>query len=258
MPIIFDKPPAIIAPAPRRLLKPRREILFTPAISFIASGRFGAATPISNSFLQLSASITGTSTTKSFTSQNTGTADVTRRIICAVNWRKDAAASVLTSVTIGGIAATIHTQVTTTPTRQGTAIASALVPTGTTATVDVVIAGTGSRTMYVALWRQINESSSSPNDSNTVTASSLTVSSTINIPTNGSLYSTTTLSVTTGNPTFVWTGATEQYDSLTIGTDTGGGGASETGMTLEASRAIQAVGSAGSSPLNALSTVSWG
>jgi hypothetical protein len=248
--------PAIIIPAPEI----KRPVDFRPCllpgmVLPIVSG--STVTPISNTFLQVSSGITGTSTTKSFTSQNIGAADATRRIICAVNWRKDAAASVLTSVTIGGVAATIHTAVTTTPTRQGTAIASALVPTGTTATVDVVIAGTGSRTMFVALWRQINESSSSPTDANTVTANSLTVATTINIPTNGCLYTTAMLSAS-GATTFTWTGATERYDSLVIGTDGSGSGASETGMTLETARAVQAVAAAGTTPLNALSTVSWG
>lgn len=218
---------------------------------------FGGVTPISNAFLQVASVIAGTGTNKSFTSQNFGTADATRRIICAVNWRKDVAGSVLSSVTIGGVSATIHTQTDGVVTRQGTALVSALVPTGTSGNVDCVWASSGSRTSVVALWRQINESVASPFASNTATASSLTVSTTINIPSGGSLYTTATTSTTATNPTFVWTGATERYDSIAIGTDTGASGASETGMTVETGRSIQAVASAGSSPLSALSVVSW-
>lgn len=42
--MFFDKPPAIIIPVARELIKPDRKLI-VPAISFISSGRFGGAAP---------------------------------------------------------------------------------------------------------------------------------------------------------------------------------------------------------------------
>src|SRR5262245_51584457 len=124
---------------------------------------YGAAvTPISNTFTAVSASDTVNRTTYTFTGLSIGAADATRRVICAVHWDANSVGGqTISSATIGGVSATIHGTAIDETSGSYVQFISALVPTGTTATVSVTFGG-GNAACFVAVWRQINESSSTP------------------------------------------------------------------------------------------------
>ncbi|MCA3573501.1 MAG: hypothetical protein IOC86_06245, partial [Aestuariivirga sp.] len=85
-----------------------------------------------------------TFTTETYTSRPIGEASSTRRVVVAIAAGSDHTSEVtVTGVTIGGVTSTIHVQNTNFSSNKScvTAIASAVVPTGTTATVAVTFSG---------------------------------------------------------------------------------------------------------------------
>lgn len=147
-------------------------------------------------------------TTYSFASVGIGTADSTRRVIAAAHW--GASSRTLSSATIGGVSATIHVQ--SSGASRGVAIFSALVPTGTTATIDFTLSG-GAVRAGLGVWTSINEADSAPTGTLTNTT---TLSSTIDVPADGFVVAALTLFESSSTPTTVtWTGPTERYDAVT-------------------------------------------
>lgn len=83
--------------------------------------------------------------TSTFTTaaMNIGTASSTRRVLAYITGNSASNSRAVNSVTIGGISATIHTQATSSSSGSTlTCIASATVPTGTTAVIEVTYNGT--------------------------------------------------------------------------------------------------------------------
>lgn len=106
----------------------------------------GSTTPPATiAYLGLSTPTLVSGTTYSSTGLSTGAAAADRMVFCTVVWLKASSPSSLTSATIGGVAATIHAQNKVASVYGlSAAIISALVSTGTTATVSLVFNGAAS------------------------------------------------------------------------------------------------------------------
>lgn len=229
------------------------------ALSGFGASSDAPVTPASLSYIGLSSDNTASST-PSYSGVSIGAADSTRRVFAVVHWGVTNAARTLSSATIGGVAATIHAQTTTGPTSAqndtGVAIFSALVPTGTTATVAMTFSGSVTRSQ-LAIYSMLNPINTTPHATMTDnTMSSGVMSGTINIPTVGMLIAATTAAALSGM-TNSWVGATENYD--TAHPNAAGQcatGASGTGMTLESNRTVSSTTT--STPVRgALAAVSW-
>jgi hypothetical protein len=210
-----------------------------PAISFISSGRFGGAAAPSNTF-ESTTSLSTNLTTYSFATQGIGAADATRRVVVGVAWGHTLTRT-LSSATIGGVGATIHVQ-TNAVNIDGTALISAAVPTGTTATIDITFSG-GAINCAIATWSLLNAtgSPSATASDNTVAANALSVA--LNVPANGSLFAIAETLGSGGVPrTHTWTNATERADA-TIETSDAYTAASETGLGVETPRTVTATAS---------------
>ncbi len=227
-------------------------------------GLLGGAAPAELSFVGFT-EITTDLADYTFASVNIGAADPTRRVVVAIHWADSAVTTTLeNSVTIQGIAATIHVQA-----DGGTsncAIVSALVPTGTTA--DIVF-GTVSNTPVdraaIGVYRAINESVATPHDTAVdLTASSGVLSDTINIPANGWVVGAANFSNAVSPTADTWVGVTEQYGHPTPGapSDAAGqfrSGGFASGLPLEANRTLSCTLTAGAPlPNGRLAGVSWG
>lgn len=183
-------------------------------IGFMPVVTVAASVPPSISFIS-QAEITADQASYSFTSQSIDAADATRRVVVAVHWMYAGAGTdtVLNSATIGGVAATIHVQTNngTSSSPDGIAIISALVPTGTTATIDLTFNATCSRA-YIGVYSALNEAGSSPTataSDNTLTGSTLNLN--LNVTAGGWLMAAVTESSNL-TPTNTWTGVSENYD----------------------------------------------
>lgn len=189
-------------------------------------------------------------TTYSFTDVAIGAADSTRRVLVSI---RAIVVGTVSSVTIAGVTATIHEQA-----NGGNGvvagIASVLTPTGSTATVAVTLSTQGGA-CFVASYRQINESITSPFDTLAATAlSGAVLSGTIDLPNSGAALAVAGfLSTTAGNS---WVGVTEDYDQ-TPDTNMQTTGASDDEMAQETNRTVSAT-NAGSPTNGALVAVSWG
>lgn len=125
---------------------------------------------------------TGNRTTYTFASQSFGAAESTRRVIVAGTVRSNAARTI-SSISIGGVAATIVAQQTESTALLRSFIAIAHVPTGTTGSV-VVTMNSGCIAMRIAVWSVTGLASDTP----TATATDNNVndpSANITIPANG-------------------------------------------------------------------------
>src|SRR5882672_2885076 len=173
--------PAIIRQAEPELIKAN----FLPG--WFPAGAAVATPPPSLEFLQFTED-TVDRTTYTFTSQNLGAADATRRIVVCCMWSDGSTATTITSANIAGIAATIH--VASDNDIQGNcAIFSALVPTGTSGTITFTVTAGGGGSVdrgAIAVYRALNETVASPNaTASDTTISSKVLSVTVNIPVNG-------------------------------------------------------------------------
>lgn len=121
-------------------------------------------------FLQAAAD-TANATIYTFSSQNLGTADAARYIIIAIQARGTTAGLTVSSVTIGGVAATISVQRTNSTSNYNVAaLVIAAVPTGTTGDVVVTLSVEALRSaikMYRAVG--INSATASDTDSSVAT-----------------------------------------------------------------------------------------
>lgn len=163
---------------------------------------------MSIAFLQLAKDATDL-TTYTFSSQSLGAAASDRYIICAICGRSnDGSARTISSVTIGGVTATINAQVENTGTMCG--IATALVPTGTTGDVVVVWSGTMGDA-NIALYRTTNLTSATALDTGTSTANP----GTTNLDTKTGSVIVAISENDNGALTATWTNLTENYDEAT-------------------------------------------
>lgn len=226
-------------------------------VTFQALVARAASTPASISFIGSTENTTdGTSFT--FTNHAIGTANATRRVVVVCHFF--AASNTVTSATIQGISATIHVQATEGgATNAGIAIISALVPTGTTATIVLNLSASSTRA-YVGVFSALHESVSSPFA--TATDITLTSSTTLDINANtsagGWIVSGTTMGGATAGRTYTWTGVTESYDANSgeLNTRSYSGGCSTGLVSTETPRTVTVVCS-GAQDSGCGATMSW-
>lgn len=170
--------------------------------------------------------------TYTFSSQNFGNESDNRCIICGISARTNdgtSSGSVITSVTIGGVAATIANQVQSSGNTVG--IAAAVVPTGTTGDVVVVFNETMTNA-DIALYYAENIGATST-DSGTSTSNVGTYDLDINA--NG--FAVALMKNDTGTHTATWAGLSETYDEAdSTGNDISGSAkwfsATQTNLTV--------------------------
>lgn len=200
----------------------------------------------------------GDNSTYTFTSRAIGAADATRRVVVVCHWSRTTAVVALSSATIAGVSATIHVDDGGSGLGGRVAIISALVPTGTTATVVLNFATTQNRA-FIAVYRAINESSASPfatASDNTVTGNQF--DTTINIPGNGWVVAGVNANQAGSGMTWTLTGVTIQYQGAY--SDAGAvsrAGGFDTGLSAQTGRSMVALASA--TPVGGgLCAMSWG
>jgi hypothetical protein len=200
-------------------------------------------------FLQTAADTTDAST-YTFSAQNLGAAAADRYIIVTVHIRKAGATLAVSSVTIGGVAATIVNQdYYATPNVNCVAIAIAKVPSGTTGDIVVVADSTVLR-CAIGVWRATGLLSASAYS--TGVSKQTAPSTTMNVPFG---FAIGVGQSANASATCTWGGLTERYDTLveTFLTITGADqefAAPETGRTISVTYSA-----AGEGPLEVLA--SW-
>jgi hypothetical protein len=181
-------------------------------------------------------------TTYTFSGRAIGAADSTRRVFACIHWATTGSVTgTVSSATIGGVAATVHVEASETggATRYGTAIISALVPTGTTADIVFTISAACIRA-GVGVFRMVNETNTTPHDTaSDIVLTGTVLSGTIDILDGGTLIASCYLGgLAASTQTIVWTGATEQYDINPESTTNRLGGAFAFPLSIETSRTI--------------------
>jgi hypothetical protein len=170
------------------------------------SGFGGRAYTGSMSFIG-STKVTNDATTYTFAGQSLGAAG--DRLVVVVGHTLDSAFNQVSSVTIAGVAATIHVN----NTRSGTSdcclfIASAYVPSGTSG--DIVVTWQSSTfRCTIGVWALYNLQSKSPR-ATVAPASADPVDLSLAVPAGGFVVAGATSLDATG---FTWTGLTERYDA---------------------------------------------
>lgn len=158
-------------------------------------------------YLQLTKD-TADNSTYTFSAVNFGTASSDRKIIVAVSGRTldgSSSGNVITSVTIGGVSATISVQAQNSGNTQGIAIAA--VPTGTSGDVVVVFSETMTNA-DIATYSTTGISSNVAFSTGTSTANPLTAN--IDVPAGG--IAVALAKSDDGTATATWAGLTERYD----------------------------------------------
>lgn len=219
------------------------------------AGLIAAKTPASLTFIGFTEDATDL-TTYSFASAAIGVADATRRVVVVVHWGESASTRSLSSATIGGVAATIHAQ--TSGVTRGVAIISALVPTGTTATIALTFSGAMQRAA-IGVYRAINETSASPTATATdTTFTGAVLDVNVNVPVNGWVVAGTTDNGVAGR-THAWVGVTKQYDT-TSGEAAGiiYSGGHDTGLAAATPRTVNTTVSNATGISGAAVAMSWG
>lgn len=165
-----------------------------------------------------------------------------------------------TSVLVNGIAATIHQQVANNlngPLGQGPtlAIASCVVPSGTSATVKVTVSGLALNTRWIAAYSLYNLASPTPTDSQSIGVVASDPSVAIDVPANGVLIAAYYGS--DGSPaTVTWTGVTtKDFDRATTSISRASG-ASQSAMSSQSNRPVSATSTTGGA--ENLVAVTWG
>ena len=182
---------------------------------------------------------TSDATTYTFTSKAIGAAATGRLVVVALQTLNTSAIS-LSSCTIGGISATI---IGTATANNGsvfisTALAYAVVPTGTTATVAATWS-TSTFRCYLGVWSAYGVSSSTPTTSAT-SAANPSVMSSINVSAGGIAIGASNIFDVGGTGTFTWTNLTKDYDADGEGSNEQYSGASaafasaQTGISITA------------------------
>jgi hypothetical protein len=149
-------------------------------------------------------------TTYTFASQAIGPASPDRYVIVCIGSRANSARSI-SSVTIGGIAATaVVTANNATAGADMAAIYIALVPTGTTASVVVTFSGAMLRCV-IGVYSMVQNGRATATNTNTATPSGTTPTTTLTVPSNGSLVAAV-WAQSSVSASVTWTGPTEDFD----------------------------------------------
>lgn len=185
-----------------------------PNILFLQGLKSSTAIPASIVFTDNSVSGTN-GTVFTFSSQSLGTATTDRQILVTLWGRDDGAGSpALTSVTVGGVTATVDITYLSGSNRNRAAVVRAAVPTGTTGDVVVTFdttverCGIGVYAMY--------DAATSVTDTGFSEASTMT--DTLNIPANG--VAVGIAAIGGGGRTYTWTNLSEDFDEAVEGDET--------------------------------------
>lgn len=202
-------------------------------------------------FLQSTSSATDASE-YTFSSQNLGDAAADRYIIVAVGSRDSGTTSQsISSVTVGGVSATIVVQQRNSATNTDVAgLAIAAVPNGTTGDVIVTFSETMLR-CSIALYRATGLSSATPTDNGSSTATAPTYA--IDVLAGGFAIGTANSGVNSGTAT--WTNLTEDYDALVTGEYLNYTGASDTFETEQTNLAVTCTFTSSTNPVGVFA--SW-
>ena len=196
-----------LPPAKPAIIRTHKEASFLPGM--FPGGAAAVGTP-TLSYVTTTFSTTD-QTNYSFAGTSIGAAEGTRRVFVAVHSLQGGISSVTpTSVTIGGVSATSHVTIADLNTR--VSIWSALVPTGTTATIDVVFS-TNQNCVHIGVWAGYKLSDSSPTGT-AQDAASATPS--LSVATTGDCIIIAAGSTTGAGASgvAVFTGVTERYDTF--------------------------------------------
>lgn len=208
------------------------------------------------SFLQ-AASDTTDVTTYTFSSQNLGTAASDRHIIVAVAARAlGATACTISSVTVGGVAATISHQVSNNTTNSNVVgLAIAAVPSGTTGDIVVTLSRSALR-CRIAAYRATTINPTATDTGTDTTAASSQVSDTIDVPAGGCAVAVTMVAIVTPPTTWTWGGVTEDHDA-TVETSASVSGASSAFAASQSGLSVTAT-YIGTNIEPALAIAAWG
>ena len=171
-------------------------------------GAVGPVSPVSCTFTDSSVS-TADSTAYTFSSQDFGEAAANRYIVVTAGGY-DTGNETVSSITIGGVAATIAVQVT--GNFVTAAIAIAKVPTGATGDVVVTFSG-GMQNAGIGVYRLINLQSATATDTGTdIAESSGALADGLTIPADGCGIGYVCVRTVSSLSTFSWTNLTESFD----------------------------------------------
>jgi len=181
------------------------------------------------SLTYLQSAVSGTDGSSfTFSAQNISTAASDRYVIAGISFRAVGTVT-FSSVTIGGVSATLHSTSYNTVggNSTGTCLAIAAVPTGTTADVVVNLSGTALRCGH-GLWRVTGLASATPTDGSGSTASAPTYA--IDVVAGGFAIG---CAYSADTATASWTGITEKYDEAVEGAGSRHSGASDVFATTQ-------------------------
>jgi len=221
----------------------------TQLVGFAAA----AAVPVTVSYTASAGDATD-ATAYTFSSQAIGTAGANRKVVVGTSCTRSAgAATSVSTLTIGGVSATLVVAAPTDGVNdRPTEFWQADVPTGTTADI-VVTWGDAAVRCGIGVWA-VYDAASAANDTGSSVADPMT--DTLNIPANGVAIGFSNSSG--GTPaTHVWTGLTEDFDSVNPEAEDVYSGASDafavvqTGLTIESNPSV-------ASAANGFVIASWG
>lgn len=196
-------------------------------------------------------------TTYSFASQPFGTAASDRIVVVGILGRAPTTGAV-SSVTIGGVSATLITQNAAAPTPPFATIGAlyaALVPTGTTGTIDVVFSVSQVR-CAIGIWSIYGATGVSPVSSgNDITGNPEEV--VLVVPNNSCVIG---MAASNGSvtPNIVWTGITEDFDINVEAGSSNASGAHDNFTAGNTALSVQAQFNAAGSSDNVLCVAAWG
>lgn len=207
------------------------------------------------SFLQGNTSATDL-TTYTFSGENLGTAAGDRYIIVGVAARAGATGRSISSITVGGVSATISIQ----GTQDGAAaccvgaLAIAAVPTGTTGDVVVTFSG-GMLRCAIQLYRATGLSSATPSDTDSDVSGAANPTVNLDVPAGGFAIGSGVSGSSSGGPV-TWTGLTEDYDAQIGGEASWSTSASQTFVAAQTGLAITITMGTKTDPVGVFA--SWG
>ena len=178
-----------------------------PRAGIFGSARVAPGGPVTATYQTATSSATDLSS-YSFASQPIGTASGSRRVVVAIGWAA-AGAVTLSSVTIGGVSASIDADSGNANGNRRVYFASAVVPTGTTATVAITLSGTVVR-LGIGVWTL---SGGSPTGQTAAVINADAGTLTVTTSVDDVVLAAGFLSHTSNSVTTTWTNATERYDA---------------------------------------------
>jgi hypothetical protein len=219
---------------------------------------FGPSTTADIVFQQAETTQTSAGTTSfTFTSANIGTAAADRHVLVCIGLRGGVDSGTLSSVTIGGTAATIHSSSTLSIPASATqiaAIAGRTIAAGTTATV-VVTVSVNMTICFCRVYTMTGQQSTTVfNAANATASNAASVSVNVNVPSNGALLASVLNAASTGSITMA--GVNENADQNVGNVNCAAG--HQDGLSAETPRAVSGTeAGASNTPEWVLCAASW-